>query len=216
VGGTQPAPPESGVVATAAVAAAAVAAEVVWEPVEEAEMALVTVVEEVEPSNDACRHSKQEVHSPRAPPEQEPEKPTAMEAPDGIGTSALARRSVQVVAGPRVVRREAPGRWWAQQRAPKRVWRGQRHQARVGCDKGHRNHEWCKRKLGLHVWCGRGYRGRTWRKEGHRGHVWAAGGTGAARDTGEGVEVACGAGGGTRYGGAQGEPAGKGKRDKGG
>jgi hypothetical protein len=88
----RPAPPESGVVEAAAVAA-------VWAPVEEAETAPVIVVEAAEPSNGAHRHSTQEAHSPRAPPGQEPEKPAVVEALDGVGTPALARCSVQVVAG---------------------------------------------------------------------------------------------------------------------
>jgi hypothetical protein len=82
----------------------------------EAETAPVTMVEEAEPSNSTRRYSAQEAHSRRAPPGQDLEKPAAVEAPDDVGTSALARRSVQVVAGPRVAQREAPGRWWAQQR----------------------------------------------------------------------------------------------------
>jgi hypothetical protein len=80
-----------------------VVAEAVKVPVE-METAPVTVVEEAEPSNGTRRHSAHEAHSPRAPSGQEPEKPAAVEAPGGVGTPALARRSVQVVAG-----REAPG-----------------------------------------------------------------------------------------------------------
>jgi hypothetical protein len=48
------------------------------------ETAPVTVVEEAELSNNTRRHSAQEAHSPRAPPRQEPEKPAAVEAPDGV------------------------------------------------------------------------------------------------------------------------------------
>jgi hypothetical protein len=77
-----------------------VAAEAVWAPVEEAETTPVTVLEEAEAWSGACRHSAQE--APRAPPMEEPEKPAAVEAPDGVGTPARARCSVQVVAGPHV------------------------------------------------------------------------------------------------------------------
>jgi hypothetical protein len=83
----------------------------------EVETALVTVVEEAEPSNDARRHSAHEAHSPRAPPGQEPEEPAAVEAQDCIGTPAPARCSVQVAVWLRVARQEAPGRLWAQQKA---------------------------------------------------------------------------------------------------
>jgi hypothetical protein len=60
------------------VEAAVVAAEAVWAPVEEAETAPVTVVEEVEPWSGARRHSAQEAHSPRSPPVVEPEKAAAV------------------------------------------------------------------------------------------------------------------------------------------
>jgi hypothetical protein len=82
------------------------AAEAVWAPVEEAETALVTVVEEAEPWSGACRHGAEEAHSLQAPLVEEPEKVAAVEAPDGAGTLARARRSVQVAAGPRVARVE--------------------------------------------------------------------------------------------------------------
>jgi hypothetical protein len=70
------------------------------------------LVKEAETSNDICRHSAQEVHSPQALPGQELEKLATVEAPNGVGTPALARPSVQVVAGPR------HARWWAQQKGP--------------------------------------------------------------------------------------------------
>jgi hypothetical protein len=56
---------------------------VVWLPVEEAETAPVTVVEEAELLSGAHRHGAQEAHSLRAPLVEEPEKVAAVEAPDG-------------------------------------------------------------------------------------------------------------------------------------
>jgi hypothetical protein len=79
------------------VKAAVVAAEAVWVP-----------VEEVEPWSGARRHGAQEAHSRRAPPVEEPKRAAELEAPDGAGTLARARCSVQVVAGPRVAREEEP------------------------------------------------------------------------------------------------------------
>jgi hypothetical protein len=86
---------------------AVAAAEAVWAPVEEAETAPVTVVE-VEPWSGAHSHGAQEAHSQQALLVEEPEKVAVVEAPDGAGTPARARRSVQVVAGPRVARVEVP------------------------------------------------------------------------------------------------------------
>jgi hypothetical protein len=94
------------------------AAEAVWAPVEEAETAPVTVVEEAEPWSGARRHGAQEAHSLRAPLMEEPEKATVVEAPDDAGTPARARCSVQVVAGPRVAREEAPEPHVARRGAP--------------------------------------------------------------------------------------------------
>jgi hypothetical protein len=78
---------------------AAAAVEAVWAPVEESE----TV-----PARCTRRHGAEEAHSLQAPLVEEPEKVSAVEAPDDAGTPARARRSVQVVAGPRVARVEAP------------------------------------------------------------------------------------------------------------
>jgi hypothetical protein len=89
------------------VAAAEVA---VLAPVEESKTVPVTVVEEPELWSGARRHGAEEAHSLQAPLVEEPEKVAAVEAPDDAGTPAQARRSVQVVAGPRVARRGAP---WA-------------------------------------------------------------------------------------------------------
>jgi hypothetical protein len=83
------------------------AAEAVWAPVEEGKTAPVMVVEEAEPWSGAHRHGAKEAHSQRAPLVEKPEKGAAVEAPDGTGTPARARRSVQVVAGPCVARVEA-------------------------------------------------------------------------------------------------------------
>jgi hypothetical protein len=83
-------------------------AEVVWAPVEESETVPVTVVE-AEPWSGARRHGAEEEHSLQAPLVEEPEKVTAVEALDDAGTPARARRSVQVVAGPRVAWRGASG-----------------------------------------------------------------------------------------------------------
>jgi hypothetical protein len=68
----------------------------------------VTVVEESEPWSGARRHGAEEGHSLQVPLVEQPEKVAAVEAPTGAGTPAQARRSVQVVAGPRVARVEAP------------------------------------------------------------------------------------------------------------
>jgi hypothetical protein len=87
----------------------------VWAPVEEAETAPVTVVEEAEPWSGARRHGAEEAHSLQAPLVEEPEKVAAAEAPNGAGTPARARRSVQVVAGPWV---EAPEPRVARLKAP--------------------------------------------------------------------------------------------------
>jgi hypothetical protein len=110
VGGTWTTPPES------AVGEAAV--EVVWALVEEAETAPVIVVEEAEPWSSARRHGAEEAHSLHAPLVEEPEKVATVEAPDDAGTPAQARRSVQVVAGPRVARVEAPEPRVARRGAP--------------------------------------------------------------------------------------------------
>jgi hypothetical protein len=83
-------------------------AEAVCAPMEEVKTAPVTVVEEAEPWSGTCRHSAQETRSSSAPPMEEPEKAAAVEAPDGVGTPARARCSVQVVAGPRVARPKVP------------------------------------------------------------------------------------------------------------
>jgi hypothetical protein len=82
-------------------------AEAVWAPVEESETVPVTVVE-AEPWSGARRHGAEEEHSLQAPLVEEPEKVTAVEALDDAGTPVRARRSVQVVAGPRVARVEVP------------------------------------------------------------------------------------------------------------
>jgi hypothetical protein len=83
-------------------------AEAVWAPVEESETVPVTVVE-AEPWSGARRHGAEEEHSLQAPLVEEPQKVAAVEAPDDTGTPARARRSVQVVTGPRVARVGAPG-----------------------------------------------------------------------------------------------------------
>jgi hypothetical protein len=110
----------------------------------------VMVVEEAEPWSGTRRHGAEEAHSLQAPLVEEPEKVAAVEAPNGAGTPARARRSVQVVAGPRVARLEtpeprvarrgasgAPGARVARSKAP----------AHVRCDEWHRNRGWCKRRL---------------------------------------------------------------------
>jgi hypothetical protein len=82
----------------------------VWAPVEESKTVPVTVLEEPELWSGARRYGAEEAHSLQAPLVEEPEKVAAVEAPDDTGTPAQARRSVQVVAGPRVAWRGAP---WA-------------------------------------------------------------------------------------------------------
>jgi hypothetical protein len=77
-------------------------------PVEVSEAVPVMVVEELEPWSGTCRHGTKEAHSLQAPLVEEPEKVAAVGAQDGAGTPAQARRSVQVVVGPRVARVEAP------------------------------------------------------------------------------------------------------------
>jgi hypothetical protein len=145
-GGTRPTPSENNVgeVAVAATKAA------VWAPVEESEAVTVTVVEEPEPWSGARRHGAEEAHILQAPLVEEPEKVAAVEAPDGAGTPVHSRHSVQVVAGPRVARVEAPephvarrGALWAP--GPRVGRRGapvtlgprvacRRNQAHVRCD----------------------------------------------------------------------------------
>jgi hypothetical protein len=92
-------------------------ADAVWAPVEESETVPVTVVE-AEPWSGARRHGAKEAHSLQAPLVEEPEKVAAVEAPDGAGTPTQARRSVQVVVGPRVARVEAPEPRVARRGAP--------------------------------------------------------------------------------------------------
>jgi hypothetical protein len=94
----------------------AAAEAAVWAPVEESETVPVTVVEEL--WSGARRHGAEEAHSLQAPLVEEPEKVAAVEAPDDAGTPAQARRSVQVVAGPRVARVEAPEPRVARRGAP--------------------------------------------------------------------------------------------------
>jgi hypothetical protein len=79
----------------------------VWAPVKDAETSPVTVVEETKPWSDARRHGAEEAHSLWAPQVEEPEKVAAVEEPDDTRTPAQVQCSVQVVAGPRVVREEA-------------------------------------------------------------------------------------------------------------
>jgi hypothetical protein len=71
----------------------------VWSPVEGSGTVPVTVVEEAEPWSGVRRHGAEEAHSLQAPLVEEPEKGAAVEAPDGAGTPARARRSVQVAWG---------------------------------------------------------------------------------------------------------------------
>jgi hypothetical protein len=85
-----------------------VAEEAVWAPVEETETAPVAVVEEAEPWSGAHRHGAEEAHSLQALLVEKLEKVAVVEAPSDAGTPARAWHSVQVVAGPRVVRVEAP------------------------------------------------------------------------------------------------------------
>jgi hypothetical protein len=106
----------------------AVAEAAVWAPVE-SEAVPVTVEEEPEPWSGARRHGTEEAHSLQAPLV-EPEKVAAVGAPDGAGTPAQARRSVQVVAGPRVARVEAPEPRVVRREAPWAPgprWRGEGH-----------------------------------------------------------------------------------------
>jgi hypothetical protein len=88
-------------------AAVAAVAEVVWVPVEELETVVVTVVEEAELWSGARRHGAEEAHTLQVPLVEKPEKVAMVEAPDDAGTPARARCSVQVMAGPRVMRVEA-------------------------------------------------------------------------------------------------------------
>jgi hypothetical protein len=161
-------------------------AEAVWTLAEEVETVPVTVEEEAEPWSGARRHGAEEAHSRQAPRREEPEKVAAVEAPDGAGTPARAWSSVQVVAGPLVVRVEALESRVARRGAPG--------------------------DTGAACGMARGTGAMRGAAEGTKPTSGATNGTGTTSGAREGSGAARGA----RVGGVPEEPAGKGKTETGG